>query len=131
MCIAKFSGEEIVSEAVRSSTETMHDFAAAAHSKYFVIDDAIWSRRRRFLRPRRRAMQLENCSVEEFPPGLPRAEPVSLQQVQDGAADRVVPRVSDHSRTQTLAPPRQQPEHQPVNPEQQHARTALVAGCCS
>src|SRR5664279_6006008 len=67
--------------------------------------------------------------AENFCPRSRAAIP-SLQHVQHGSADRVMPCVSDHSGTKTLAPPRQQSEHQAVNPDQQHARTALVAMRC-
>ena len=55
----------------------------------------------------------------------------SLQQSHDSAAQRVVPGVRDHSRTQTLPPPRQQSEHQAVEREQQHAGTAFVTVRCA
>ena len=40
------------------------------------------------------------------------------QHVEHGSAYRIVPGVGDHSGTKTLAPPRQQSEHETVDPDE-------------
>src|SRR5215471_13735019 len=51
--------------------------------------------------------------------------------MQYRSTDCVVPGVSDHSGTQALAPPSQQPEHQAIDSDQNDARSAFVTMCCS
>ena len=52
---------------------------------------------------------------------------ISPEHSQERAAQRIVPGVRHHARTQAAAPPCQQSEHQAVERDQHHARYTLVA----
>ena len=77
-------------------------------------------------RPRRKSPRdVRRDCIADFAHALNPHEHWLFQHSQNRSAQRVVPRVRDHSRAQALSPPREQPKQQSINSDQQHARDAL------